>query len=108
MQLMSNMQNMYLIALNSFAQQSGGFLAQGMHHHSELDMWPLIRANALFLDPVFVCCLGCFTRSIDCVAIVDNVSGYMPHTVNFSCCHERMIMFILEWEDDETLFLISK
>jgi hypothetical protein len=32
----------------------------------------------------------------------------MPHTVNFSCCHERMIMFILEWEDDETLFLKSK
>ncbi len=44
---------MYRIALNSFAQPSGiSFLAQGMHHHSELDMWPLIRANALYLDPV--------------------------------------------------------
>ena len=77
------MQIMYRIALNSFAQQSSSFRAQGMYHYSELDMWPLIRANALFLDPVLVCCLGCFTRKINCVAIVDNVSGCMPDTVNF-------------------------
>lgn len=102
------MQDMYCIALNSFAQQSGGFLTQAMLHHSKLDMWPLICANALFLDPVLVCCLGCFTRSINCVAIVDNVSGYMPDTVIFSCCHKWMILLVLEWEDDEALFLISK
>jgi hypothetical protein len=91
---------MYNATLNTFTQQSCSFLSQRMHHHSELDMRALIRANTLLLDPVLVCSLRSFTRDINSVAIVHYVSWCMLDTVIFSCGHYGMIFPIFVREDN--------
>jgi hypothetical protein len=49
-----------------------------------------------------------FTGDINGVAIVHHVSGCMLDTVIFSSGHKRMIIFVFEWKDNQTLFLISR
>ena len=92
--------------LHCFAQQWTCFLAQGVQHHCQLHLRPLIRADTLFFHPFFVGFLRGITTYIDGITKSSNISRGVANTMILSRGHNWIAISIQIWKNYPTLFQV--
>jgi hypothetical protein len=81
---------------------------QGVQHHTQLCLRPLIGVDTLFFDPELVCLLRGITTYIDGITISCNISRGMSNTVILSSGHDLITVSIDKWKHDYTLFQVPR
>ena len=97
-----------VLTLYSFAQQWTGFLVQGMQHHTQLCLRPLIGADTLLFYPDLVGLFGSVTTYIDSITIACNISTSMSHTVILPRGSDWIAMSIGIWKHNLTVFQVPE